>query len=996
MAPDKKFAEIFILVCGLWGATLAHSSCICAQTIYKYKSDSAYVCFIDKNQSHYIPGLIRKYDQARAIHRQIWGGLPSEIPYMLVTDLADDGNAGVVAIPHAAIQISLAPLNKSYFTSASTEKFDFLFKHEYTHIVVTDKAGADDRKWRNFTGNKVVVNPQYPLSALWSYLDAPRWYAPRWYQEGVACFMETWLCGGVGRSLGGYDETYFRTRVKEGKDFYSVVGLETEGTTSDVEQGSTAYLYGTRFINYLVLKYGYDKLIQFYNRTDDSKKSYVKQFEYVYGKELREVWDEWGEYEKEHQRENLEEIAEYPLTELKKLTEENLGAVSPLIVDEENRVIYAAVSQMGDFSQIDRIQLSADGKTIIDRKKLSLIDGSRMYHPAYLAYDKKGQRLIWTDRNGKIRGLVVYDLQKGKVVKKMKYQRLADICYDNSNDCLYGLMSNQGVCILVKYDRNLESRTVLHSFPFGTSVSDLDISHDGKHLVAAIQGTRGDHSLVMFETEELENGDGSYTVLDRFDDSNLSQFRFSADDSKLLGFSYYTGVPNVWSYDISSGDFNLVTNVQTGIFAPYLASDNTVYALEYSSEGMTPVVFDYTELHDANSVKFLGQMAFEANPEIAGLASYGDSAPQISFAEVYDSISVYKPLKEAGFQGIYPDISGFTDKGAWNNMTPVLGARMSFYDPLSLFSANLFVGASPWSNNEWKNKFHISADIKYKFWTLKAAWNPTNFYDLFGPRRSSRKGYQISLAYDYTNKIQAPFTWQWGASIAHYGDMDALPLYQEIEVDKGITSFQTANLYAGMEKVRRTIGFVDAEQGYSLSANAYTYLADSKFYPSIDFSGDFGVLLPIGQHNSFWLRTSAGHSFGDSNSALGNYYFGGFRNNYVDCGAINRFRASNAFPGARIDQIKAHSFGKVTGELDFCPIRFQNVGFLQCYPNYIQFCMFGNGLITDGGKYLGAGVQMNIQMVFFTHMKTTLSLGYARAWGNNLNQGEFLVSLKLL
>lgn len=35
---------------------------------------------------------------------------------------------------------------------------------------------------------------------------------------------------------------------------------------------------------------------------------------------------------------------------------------------------------------------------------------------------------------------------------------------------------------------------------------------------------------------------------------------------------------------------------------------------------------------------------------------------------------------------------------------------MSFYDPLSMFSANLFVGASPWSNNAWKNRFHVSAD----------------------------------------------------------------------------------------------------------------------------------------------------------------------------------------------------------------------------------------------------------------------------------------------
>lgn len=1001
----KRNFPYAIIFCGLWGILITHSFDAKAQTIiYKYKSDSAYVCFINKNQSEYIPNLIRKYQQARILHNQVWNGLPTEIPFMLLTDLADDGNAGVVAIPHAAVQISLAPLNKSYFPSAATERFDFLFKHEYTHIVMTDKSNYTDDFWRNFTKSKVVVDPKYPLSALWSYLDAPRWYAPRWYQEGIACFMETWMNGGVGRSLGGYDEAYFRTRVKDGQEFYSVVGLETEGTTSDVEQGTTAYLYGTRFVNYLVYKYGYDKLIAFYNRTEDSKRSYVKQFESVYGKGLREVWTEWMEYEKIHQQENLDAIAEYPLTDLRTMIDHNLGSMSPLIVDEEKHVMYAAMTHMGDFPQIAKFDLGEDGRTISKVSKLAYIDGSRMYHPAYLAYDKNGQRLIWSDRNGKVRGLVVYDLQKKKVVKHKKYQRMYDLCYDNANDCLYGLLSNQGQCYLVKYDRDLEKLSVVYSFPFGISVSDLDVSHDGRYLVAAMQGNRGEHSLIMFDMEDIENAAMGYRVLYSFEDSNLSQFRFSADDSKLVGFSYYTGVPNVWSYDIASGNLDLLTNVQSGVFAPYLSSDNTVYALEYSSEGMTPVTFDYQELHDANSVEFLGQKAFDANPEIADLGTLKSEMPEITFGEVFDSITVYHPLKEARFQGVYPDVSGFTDKQSWNNMTPVLGAHVAFYDPLSQFSVNLFLGASPWSGNEWKNRFHASADIKYRFWTFNAAWNPTSFYDLFGPRRSSRKGYSFNLAYDRKYQMQTPLSWSWGAAIAHYGDMDALPLYQEIEVDEGITSFQTADLYVKGGKERRTIGAVEAEQGYLFSANAYTYLANGKFFPSIDLTGDLGFLLPVGEHNSFWLRTAAGQNFGDINSALGNSYFGGFRNNYVDNGAINRFRNAAAFPGARIDQISAHSYAKFTGEVDFCPIRFNNFGALQCYPNYIQFTAFFNDLMTDWwgapgltrGNYMSAGAQMNIQMVFFTHMKTTLSFGYARAWGNGLNQGEFMVSLKLL
>lgn len=983
---------------------ITHSVVLCGQTLYQYKTDSVTICFYNKQQAQYIPHLMRKYQEARTLHNQIWNGLPSQAPFMFLADTEDDGNAGVSAIPHTYIKIGMAPMNMAMFTMPTAGRYDFVYKHEYTHVVMDDKTNSTDDAWRRFTGNKVVLDSKYPLSALWSYLDVPRWYAPRWYHEGIACFMETWLSDGVGRALSGYDETYFRTQVNDGKELYHIVGLETEGSTSDIEQGSTGYMYGTRFVNYLTLKYGFDKLVEFYNRTEDSETFYAKQFEKVYGRKLREVWDEWREYETVHQKENLDRIAEYPLTDLRKLVDRNFGSMSPMIVDEDRHIAYSAVNHPGDFARIIRIDLDESGRGSNGVKDVTRIDGVKSHQPAYVAYDKKGQRLIWTDRNSKIRGLVVYDLEKKKVEKHLKYQRMYDICYDNVHDCLYGLLSNQGLCLLVKYDSSLENREILYSFPFGVSVSDLDVSHDGTKIVAALLGNRGDHSLIMFDIEDIENAGAGYQTLYSFDDSNLSQFRFSADDSKLVGFSYYTGVPNVWSYDIATEQFDLLTNVRTGVFAPYLASNGLIYAFEYSSDGMTPVTFEYKELHDANSVEFLGQKAFDANPQLSEISTVKNPLQELSFGEVYDSVKIYSPFNEIKFQGVYPDVSGFVDRKAWNNVTPVLGAHIAFYDPLSLFSVNLFVGASPWSHNDWKNRFHAMADIRYRRWTLNTSWNPTNFYDLFGPRRASRKGYSVSLAYDYKNQLQAPFTWSWGGAVAHYGGMDALPLYQEIEVDEGITSFQTASLYAGASKLKSTLGAIEPERGYSVSANAYTYLADGKLYPSLDVTADLGCLLPVGNHNSFWLRTAAGQSFGDSKSALGNSYFGGFRNNYVDNGAINRYRAASAFPGARIDQISAHSYAKVTGEIGFSPIRFENFGLLQCYPNYIQFLLFGNGMITNlwedlntrQALYYSVGAQMNIQMVFFTHMKTTLSVGYARAWADNLKQGEFMISLKLL
>ena len=44
--------------------------------------------------------------------------------------------------------------------------------------------------------------------------------------------------------MGFYDEMYFRSIVDAGEPLYSLIGLETEGTTVDFQVGANSYLYG--------------------------------------------------------------------------------------------------------------------------------------------------------------------------------------------------------------------------------------------------------------------------------------------------------------------------------------------------------------------------------------------------------------------------------------------------------------------------------------------------------------------------------------------------------------------------------------------------------------------------------------------------------------------------------------------------------------------------------------------------------------------------------
>ena len=976
------------------------------QTYYQYKTDEARLVFFDKSLSRYIPHMIRMYQNGKALHEQIWTTDSVYVPeptLLLLTDWEDDGNGGATPLPQSLIQIGMAPLSMSYYINPSSERYRQLFCHEYTHITLGDKYNRRDRAWRRFFGTKVDTEREHPLSAVWSYMSVPRWYVPRWYHEGIACFMETWLGGGVGRALGGYDEMYFRSIINGGDELFSVVGLETEGTTMDFQVGANAYLYGTRFVNYLAATYGYDKLIRFYNRTADSRTFFGSQFKQVYGKSLRKVWDEWKEEEKVYQEKNLKTIREYPLTKTEKLTEKPLGSVSPFVYNPATGKAYAAMNAPGGFAHITELDLKT-----LEQKKVTDVNGIQLYNPAFVAMDRNANRLIYTVNNSKMRGLQVYDLNKKRVVKKLKYQRVNNIVYDNATDRLYGLFSNGGTQSIIRYDKDLEKPEVIYAFPFGVSVFDMDVSHDGKLISVTTQGDNGEHTLMLFRAEDLAMALFKPEKLVTWDDCNLGQFRFSLDDRYLIGSSYYTGVSNLWQVNIETHKMEMLTNTDIGLFAPLEIAPDTLMALEFERDGMRPVSLERKVVNDANAVELFGQKAYENNKEaLENVGLLKKPLREIAFGEVYDSITSYNVIKEMDFAGAYPTVTGFTDRKAWNNVTPVLGYRLIFNDPVSLSSLKMGVGVSPWSSNALKNQFHVDMQWKYYFWTLTAAWNHTDFYDLAGPMRSSRKGYMASLAYDYVNSMTVPYRREWGVAVGAYGDMDALPLYQEIGVDNDVKSLQTVSGYTRFSKLRSTLGAVMKEQGYQIGLQGYGYLAGGHFYPSVEAQGDFGMLLPVDRNTSFWLRTAAGHSFGDEESTFGNTYFGGFRNNRIDYKNSFQYRTTMAMPGADIDAIQAHSFAKATAELNLRPIRLNNFGTLFCYPRWIQCSLFGTGLSAwnPGFKqqmFYSAGVQLTSELVFFNYLKTTLSVGYGHLFApdgfqlDSKRGNELMISLKLL
>ena len=71
---------------------------------------------------------------------------------------------------------------------------------------------------------------------------------------------------------------------------------------------------------------------------------------------------------------------------------------------------------------------------------------------------------------------------------------------------------------------------------------------------------------------------------------------------------------------------------------------------------------------------------------------------------------------------------------------------------------------------------------------------------------------------------------------------------------------------------------------------------------------------------------------------------------------------------------------------------------------FAGYPVFGMGLFTNIGynqpvlpqlNYYSSGIQLDLEIVLFSMLKSTLSLGYSRAYGGMPSRDQFMVSLKL-
>ncbi len=261
-----------------------------------------------------VPHAVRTFTNSLAWQRRMFGWVPSEVTTVLLKDFSDYGGASDVAAPHNRLFFDIAPLSHAFETYPASERMYSLMNHELVHVVQGDIASRRTGAGAASSSARSTPQPQDPETLLYSYLTVPRFIAPRWYLEGGAVFMETWMGGGLGRAQGGYDEMVFRAMVRDDAHFYDPLGLVSRGTRVDFQVGANAYLYGTRFFTWLAYAYSPEKVVAWVRRDEGSERYYSDKFQHVFGMPLEQAWQDWIAFEHEFQRHNLAEVRKFPVT----------------------------------------------------------------------------------------------------------------------------------------------------------------------------------------------------------------------------------------------------------------------------------------------------------------------------------------------------------------------------------------------------------------------------------------------------------------------------------------------------------------------------------------------------------------------------------------------------------------------------------------------------------------------------------------------------------
>ena len=951
-----------------------------------FSKESAHFKIIYRDlHSHLVNHLLSSAENSLAQLQKIFNYQPDEKIIINTYDVSDYGFGATTTIPENYIRIEIEPLEPGYEMVPYSERFQWLISHELVHIIVNDMGSSFETSLRSVTG-KVNPDKNQPLTAFYSLLTSHNRYTPRWYQEAIAVFIETWFSGGYGRILGNFDEMYFRSLVNDNQKFAGATEIENVTSHTSILLENILYLYGTRFIAHLTNKYGSQKLYDWFSlKPDEFYPGLESKFEKIYGLEFNTAWENFIADENEFQNSNISLIKKYPLTDYKKLSDKPFGWVTHTNYDSKNNSLLFGYHRKGELAEIQKFNLETKKSDYI-----TTLPTPSLIQVAAVAYDESYKKLFYTTNNNQLyRDVWEYDLNSNKEKLLFKDSRIGQLTISENKHELWGIQHLSGKAILVKSKYPYSEYQSLTVFNVGDEFSDLSINRKGDLLAAVLHRSNGQQSIIISDITGLEKGNAfQFKVITS--SGSPENPSWSLDGQFLYWNAYTNGVSNIYRYDLQTEEIISLTNTLKGFFKPIEVSKDSLVAMEFSVDGFTPVKFAISKKDKLPAINYFGQKILDKSPELYDLNL--KPAAEVIDKNLFTKEESYSALNDFSIKTFIPIVSGFQTR-------VVLGLFTQFNDPLLNHDLVIEAGISPFKETNYDIKFHLR--LKYSYHqklSVSIEQNAPDFFDLFNTRKRGMLGGRYTVGYNnywiYDNPLKVKQNTE-------------LSVYRGIKfINDNLTEVKQpdfAILKSELEirDLRKTIGSIDWESGdlFKFSVLGYGSNPDAPQF-SGQLMGEWDkYFIFLTSHNVLHFKTATGYHFVNDNIPETMFFFGGFGNREIDNEPVKQFEKMFRFPGVPIYSIASDKFLKVMLENSFPPIRIPNFSIGSIDLKNINISVFSQGLYSDSpdiDKAVNLGAQLNILFEHWYNLESTVSAGIAKAWWRGGNDIEWFISWKLL
>lgn len=459
---------------------------------------------------------------------------------VVLTDRMDFSNGWATPIPYNQMNLIVTPPDDITFIDNYDDYLVFLITHEYTHIVHIDKARGAAQVMR-----KIFGRIDYLFPVFWLFPNAAQ---PPWIVEGIATYQESLIKPGVGRGTNSHYRGLMRNEISHGLKPLRQVNQPT----TDWPMGTTRYLYGVYYFNFIKSKYGDEGIKRWVYHYSDNIIPFIinNTSAHAFGKQLDGMWYLFKQYLDTEFQDDIAQRKQKGLTSNTQVSSGGYNTGYPRTL--ANGDLYYIKADYSSEAKLMRQRSGTDKP-----ESVAIVHGDRFdIHPtkgiviAELDYEYSTN--IFSD-------LHVIDLNTFDSKQITHGQRYVYAAWHPNGEQLLAVHNEVGEKRLDLLNADGELIETVWNSEHGEVISNPQWSPDGSFIVAAVW------------RPDSGNHDGNWN-LERFDLTSRQWSKltsnpaieiqpvFTADGNNILFSADYDGAFNIYRLELNTNSIIQLTN----------------------------------------------------------------------------------------------------------------------------------------------------------------------------------------------------------------------------------------------------------------------------------------------------------------------------------------------------------------------------------------------------------------------------------------------------